>query len=134
MGEPVRPAVKDQTSLIPVCANYSRTNWDKNEWTIDGSPTQCANLSLADFFSIPLKPRGRQTDDGKTELSWKEGTAELYFNKLKAAAGNIDYRPSHPRQWSCGNRPGNQPILDKGKSFLLYELQALYRRGERKNN
>jgi Beta-1,3-glucanase len=99
LGEPVQPQYGPNfaSSSLP---NY-KTRWDKIEWTIDGSPTQCANLSSADFFSIPLKLSGGQTDDGKTELSWKESTASV-FNKLKAAAGNINSDPVIPGNGPAG--------------------------------
>ncbi|HEY5744185.1 MAG TPA: beta-1,3-glucanase family protein [Terrimicrobiaceae bacterium] len=77
----------------PTLPDYG-VRWDKIEWTIDGSPTQCANLSSADFFSVPLK-----ISNGSTELGWRDHTGNI-FNKLKATAGNINADPVIP-----GNGP-----------------------------
>jgi hypothetical protein len=70
----------------PNLPNY-RTRWDKIEWTVDGSQFQCANLSSADFFSVPLEISGGKTEDGRTVLGWKEPTASV-FAKLKALVNN----------------------------------------------
>jgi hypothetical protein len=75
----------------PYLPDY-RVRWDKIEWTVDGSPTQCVNLSSADFFSVPLKISGGVTEDGKRELGWREPTASV-FAKLKATVNNPNADP-----------------------------------------
>jgi Beta-1,3-glucanase len=83
----------------PNLADY-RLRWDKIEWTIDGSPTQCANLSSADFFSIPFQISGGKTEDGRTVLGWREPTASV-FAKLKGLVNNPNADPV-----VTGNGPG----------------------------
>ncbi|HEY5812114.1 MAG TPA: beta-1,3-glucanase family protein, partial [Terrimicrobiaceae bacterium] len=67
LGEPLQSNGPDFFDCPP-SANAAQhhdynTRWDKVEWTIDNSPTQCANLSSSDFFSVPL-----QISDGSRTL------------------------------------------------------------------
>ena len=57
-----------------------------------GSQDQCANLSSADFFGVPLEISGGKTEDGRTVLGWREPTANV-FGKLKALVTNPSADP-----------------------------------------